>query len=232
MATAHGTSTRCTAEDRRRQILATATDIFARQGFKGTTTRQIAEAAQVNEAIIFRHFPSKEELYWAVLEHKCNEGRKRWQRYEHLADGTSPEEAFASLARAYLQHRRQDASLGRLLLFSALEHHQLSRRFFETYIAKFYEDTARGIRKQIQAGKFREVDPLLAARSFFGMVWYHFLIQELFGAKYVQKFHLDKASRAIADIWLQGMLPRGKPPATGGRQLAGAAGAGRKRAKR
>ena len=50
-------SSRLPAPDRRRQILAVAMELFARRGFRGTTTRQIAERAGVNEAIVFRHFP-------------------------------------------------------------------------------------------------------------------------------------------------------------------------------
>ena len=40
-----------------------AMELFARQGYQGTTTRQISERAHVNEALIFRHFPRKEDLY-------------------------------------------------------------------------------------------------------------------------------------------------------------------------
>jgi len=193
--------------------LEAATELFASQGFKGTTTRQIAEHAKVNEAIIFRHFSTKEDLYWAVLEHKCEQGGERQIIAECLAGNASPEETFAGLARAYLRFRQKDSSMGRLLLFSALEHHKLSERFFRTHIAEFYEDTAQYIRKQIKAGRFRSVDPLIAARGFWGMVGYHFLIQELFGAKYYQEFDLDQASEAIADLWMNGMLPKPKPRA-------------------
>ena len=64
------TQVRFSAADRRQQILDVATELFAAQGFQGTTTRQIAERSRVTEALIFRHFPGKEELYWAVIERK------------------------------------------------------------------------------------------------------------------------------------------------------------------
>jgi AcrR family transcriptional regulator len=201
------TPARFRAEDRRQQILETATQLFARQGYDGTTTRQIAERARVNEAIIFRHFPSKEELYWAVIEHKCREGHGRQIVAARLESGAPVEEVFAGIAEDFLKLRERDSTLTRLLLFSALEHHRLSQRFFDVHIAEVYETLAHYIRKQIQAGKFREVDPLLAARGFWGMVIYHFLIQELFGAKRSQHIDARHASRTLADIWLQGMLP-------------------------
>jgi AcrR family transcriptional regulator len=203
-------ATRCCAEERRRQILETATQLFASQGFGGTTTRQIAEVARVNEALIFRHFPTKDELYWAVLEHKCEEGRGRKIIAEHLARNASPRETLAGIASAFFESRQQDATLGRLLLFSALERHTLSRRFFRTHIADLYDSLAQYIRERIAAGEFREMDPLLAARSFWGMVIYHFQVQELFGGKEYQEIEIDRASRVIADVWLEGMLPRNR----------------------
>jgi AcrR family transcriptional regulator len=210
MATARlRTASRCSAEDRRRQILEAATALFARQGFGGTTTRQVAERAHVNEAIIFRHFPTKEDLYWAVLEHKCEEGHSKQIVADYVARKVPPQEFFAGIARTFLRAREQDSTLGRLLLFSALEHHKLSQRFFRKHIADLYEGLAQYIRQQIREGNFREVDPLLAARGYWGMIVYHFLIQELFGAKHYQEFDIDETSRVLANVWLQGMEPRG-----------------------
>ncbi len=58
---------RLSSEERRDQILAAALELFARDGLYGVTTKAIAGAAGVSEALIFRHFPSKEELFDAVL---------------------------------------------------------------------------------------------------------------------------------------------------------------------
>src|SRR5215471_20634491 len=65
--------------DIRQQILKTAIRLFAQKGFRGTTTREIALAAGVNEVTIFRHFSSKQDLYAAILEVKSNEaGISTW----------------------------------------------------------------------------------------------------------------------------------------------------------
>jgi TetR/AcrR family transcriptional regulator len=50
------TPTRMSASDRRNQLIDVAIDLFSRKGFGGTTTKEIAAAAGVTEAIIFRHF--------------------------------------------------------------------------------------------------------------------------------------------------------------------------------
>ena len=91
-------TTRLSATDRRQQILQVATQLFARQGFNGTTTRQIAEKAHVNEAIIFRHFPTKDDLYWGVLDEKVQRARSRHKLEERFHEKQEARELFIELA--------------------------------------------------------------------------------------------------------------------------------------
>jgi AcrR family transcriptional regulator len=58
-------------EGRRGAIVAAAVPLFARKGFAGTTTKEIAEAAKVSEALVFKHFPSKAALYEEILRQGC-----------------------------------------------------------------------------------------------------------------------------------------------------------------
>ena len=196
---------RYTSADRREQILDVASTLFAQQGFRGTTTRLIADRAAVTEALIFRHFPSKEELYWSVLERKINTAGARERMEETLQSGGGDLEILSRLALQVLERRSKDHTLSRLLIFSALEKHELSERFFRNYVADYFEVLAKFVRKGIAAGRFRPVDPLLAARSFLGMVVYHSWIQELYGGKEIQDFDNEVVSRNLAAVWLQGM---------------------------
>ena len=64
---------RLTAEARKEAIVEAVRDVFAQKGFDGTTTRELAQAAGVSEALLYKHFPSKESLYAAMLE-GCSKG--------------------------------------------------------------------------------------------------------------------------------------------------------------
>jgi AcrR family transcriptional regulator len=199
-----GHQARLSSGDRRQQIVEVATRLFARQGYEGTTTRQIAEAADVNEAIIFRHFSTKEDLYWAVIEDQCRMRAGREKLEQALGSGQNDEQIFTSIASEFLS---RDATLPRLLLFSALERHEVSQRFFKVHVASYYEILGDYIRRRIGDGAFRDVDPILAARSFFGMLVYHFQVQELFGAKHLHNIELEHAVKTFVGIWLKGMRP-------------------------
>jgi AcrR family transcriptional regulator len=57
---------RLSAEERREAIIKAVRCVFAEKGFHGTTTRELAEAAGVSEALLFKHFPTKEALFSAM----------------------------------------------------------------------------------------------------------------------------------------------------------------------
>ena len=211
---------RLRAADRREQILAVAATLFARQGYKGTTTKEIAAKAGITEALIFRHFPSKEDVYWAVIEAKIDDNSPRERMQARLTVKGTDAEILRGLAVDILERRAKDHTLSRLLLYSALENHRLSHRFFRSFVSGYYGLLAEYIERRILDGKFRPVDPVLAARGFLGMIIYHSWVQELFGGKRYEKLSVQHVSRTLVDLWLQGMLQpeskrRGKHSANG-----------------
>src|ERR1700730_308321 len=62
---------RMTGDLRRQLILGAARRCFARNGFAGTTTKSVAAAAAISEALLFKHFPSKAALYAEILAEEC-----------------------------------------------------------------------------------------------------------------------------------------------------------------
>ena len=197
---------RLSAPDRRQALLNAALQLFSQQGYRGTTTKAIARRAGVSEALLFRHFPNKQDLYWSVLEEQCDLRRGRATLEELLHSGENDEELFAGIAEVILRRNFADSRLYRLLLYSALENHELSHRFFTTYISSYYQAVAAHIRSRIKDGRFRKTDPLLAARLFIGMALHYFLVEELFKGGH-QEFDLKKVSRTAAQVWLDGMKP-------------------------
>ena len=132
-------------DKRREQILQTAVDLFSQRGFKGTTTKEIARAAGVSEAMVFRHFATKDELYGAILHNKgCRDGVHRfpWEENETLQEAIKQKDDFAvfyNIALDAMNKHQADEGFMRLLFYSALEEHALAERFFNEFIARVYE---------------------------------------------------------------------------------------------
>jgi AcrR family transcriptional regulator len=80
-------SIRLPTAERRDSIVAAAVPLFARKGFAGTTTREIAEAAGVSEALVFKHFATKTALYDAILE-SCEDADPEFDRLMQLPAST------------------------------------------------------------------------------------------------------------------------------------------------
>src|SRR5262245_58831982 len=106
-------------EERRLQILRVAEQLFSERGFRGTTTKEIALAAGVSEAMVFRHFATKEELYAAILDHKaCSSGVNFEPEQTAAAAIASKDDrgVFETLALNALEHHEKDPEFQRLLL--------------------------------------------------------------------------------------------------------------------
>ncbi len=179
------TKPRIPAAARRASIIRAAASIFGEKGFSGTKTREIASRAGVSEALIFKHFPSKEDLYAAILaEQSPVPGLV--ERIQTLAEQRNDVEMFTAIAETIVGGA-PDQNLMRLILFSALENHELSDMFFQNHIRHFYDALASYIEQRIADGAFQPVEPLVAARAFMGMLIYHRLLTVLFRAPLTQE---------------------------------------------
>lgn len=201
-------SVRMAGEERRLQILAVAVSLFSRKGFRGTTTKEIAHAAGVSEAMVFRHFATKEELYAAILDHKaCS--HDNFEPAEMAADAIKRKDdraVFESLALAALNHHEKDPEFQRLLLHSALEKHELAEMFFEKFVRRVYEFLGGYIRERQREGALLEMDPAIVVRCFIGMVMHHSLNNNLWDpARHLLNISNESAAKYFTDILLNGI---------------------------
>lgn len=206
-------SIRMPAENRRGQIVAVAAELFSQKGLRGTTTKEIADQAGVSEAIIFRHFATKDDLYHAILDYKVKQGTERIQKDLNDAASRKDDNAyFGSLAFNMLEFHTKDRTFMRLLLFSALEGHELSEIFFHSTAREIKNQIRRYIKQRIADGAFRRVDPALAARAFVGMVLNQAQVRTIFRDDDLRFSNRQIADRFV-DMFLAGIRnPRHKSP--------------------
>ena len=203
---------RMAGDERRSQILRVAVRLFSREGFRGTTTKKIAQAAGVSEAMVFRHFATKEELYAAILDHKACSG-DAVDLELMVADAVKRKDdhaVFEGLAFNALEHHEHDPEFQRLLLHAALEGHELAQMFFEKFVRRVYEFLGGYIRQRQLEGAMIDIDPAIVVRSFIGMIIHHSLNNNLWDP---QRRLLDlpneKAAKYFTEILLNGIRSEG-----------------------
>ncbi len=198
-----------TAGSRREQILRGAMQLFAEKGFRGTTTREIARQLEISEALMFKYFPTKEALYRAIIQ-KRTDGSEEMLFPREAVEAKDDRQVFRSIASYLISKNTQDPTFMRLIQYSALEGHELSRIFFETYAMERTRLLSGYIRQRIKEKAFRKVPPLLAARAFIGMVIQYVQSQELYGLKDHIQFSQKKVVDTFVETFLNGLNGDGK----------------------
>ena len=189
-------------------IVETAIRLFAEKGFRGTTTRDLAAAVGVTEPVLYIHFRNKRELYDAVVETKVQEGRDQVARLlGPYQDGQDDRSFFTRLGELLLEKYEQDPAYVRLLLFSALERHEVAELFYERQLLDFQRQVVKYIERRVREGAFRAVDPLIAARAFVGMIAHHGLMGVLFPDR-VPHTSRKKIVQGVVDILMKGLSER------------------------
>ncbi len=127
-------SPRLDAEQRRRAIVEAVTPLFARKGFAGTTTKELAEAAGISEALLYRHFPSKEALYREILLSDVQGGTPVFRRMQSLEPSTSTliHIVHRIVQWFLLEQSPERKNRLRLVINSLLEDGEFARLVFET----------------------------------------------------------------------------------------------------
>jgi AcrR family transcriptional regulator len=194
--------------ERRDAIIAAAVRLFSEKGFRGATTRELAAALDVTEPVIYQHFETKRDLYRAIIETKARERRQDNEYWQDVENPRGDREFFGAVARLLLQRVERDPSYLRLLLFSALEGHELADLFFERDAVEFYDRIAHYIRKRIDEGAFRaEIDAAMSARVLVGMAVHHATVQALFRDTVVTASR-EEYAKAMVEIFLAGIERR------------------------
>ncbi|HLE63393.1 MAG TPA: TetR/AcrR family transcriptional regulator [Pyrinomonadaceae bacterium] len=212
---------RMAGEERRLQILRVAVSLFSQKGFRGTTTKEIAGLAGVSEAMVFRHFATKQELYAAILDHKACSGDTLNPEMivAEAIEKKDDRAVFERLALAALEHHECDKEFQRLLLYSALEGHQLAEMFFEKFVKRVYELLGGYIRERQRDGAMSELEPALVVRAFVGMIIHHSLNNNLWDPnRRLLNVSNEIAARSFTDILLNGIS--GKPKNAGGAETS------------
>jgi AcrR family transcriptional regulator len=203
---------RLTHGARSNHVIETAIRLFAQKGFQGTKTKEIAEAAGVNEALIFRDFQTKENLYCAILDYASDRiGAAGWiEELSPYRDRRDDRALFSRLALRLFETFGREHALFRLMVYCALEHHELARKFREALVEpleRFIEDY---LRLRQEEGAFRPADPHALGRCFLHMCHHHVLRQVLFGDQ-AQPAADAAAAKVFTEIFLEGARKKHAP---------------------
>ena len=195
---------RLAAAERKQQLLKAARASFLGSGPNGTTIRDIAAVAGVNEALIYRHFSSKEQMFEAAIVEPLIELMTQLQsEARSLPVGTDDElvSFTKDFYRALLQTFAETIELFGMVLFSD---RVAGRDFYTAHLAPFIDSVTETVSSNLNSWAHEDFDPKTVTTMGVGMCW------GLTMDSYFREEPLDSelTAEAITDIVFKGLLKR------------------------
>lgn len=199
---------RLEAEERRTQIMEAALAVFTEKGLAAARTREIAARAGISEALIYRHFKSKDDLYQAAVRSLTEHHPLEPDLMEPMAAGDD-EAVLRAVAEHVLGHGRQDPRLATMAVRAALEKpvcrvvaeshsgHRPPRELLVDYL-----------RERATAGAIDCPNPELTARLFVQMLFLNVADIHLSITGPPLEVDDTEAAREMARLFVRGLRPR------------------------
>ncbi|MDA8364405.1 MAG: helix-turn-helix domain containing protein [Gammaproteobacteria bacterium] len=162
---------RLSAAERRQLILQKAIELFAQQGFRATRVKDIAERVGTSDALVFQHFPTKRDLYNAILDELC--ARRHFTEIERLlyySPDYDLEDVLTRLSAWILERTEAEPAWLRLILYASLEQDEGAPGLIAEHFQRIIDYVAYEVAEGQRAGNFKPGNAELLARDFFAGV--------------------------------------------------------------
>ena len=194
------------------RLVEAAVQLFSRHGYKGTTTRQIAQLAGVNEATLFRCFACKTDLFWAAAESRLTRLKLGRELQKSLAMDLDPEIVLPMLVDFLVENISHDLELVRLLYVAGFELPG-ARRMFREHLGPIFDAVNAYFDRCAARGAICAPEPGFATLGLAGAVSAHCNLVELFAGE-ERPLNTQTLAPAYAQFWLNAL--RAHPPAARG----------------
>ncbi len=210
---------------RTEKIAAAAARLFARQGYHGTSTREIARLADVSENTLFRYFDCKEVLFWSALRLYLADLKMRRDLLDAIGRCEPPEVVLPKLVELIKDTVEFRPELLRLMGVAFLELHWKSEAIFQESVSPLFSLIRQYLAANIKLGRLRDLDPTMATAALLSTVLLHPSLSRLVDGDCQRFVDSKEAGRAYTRFWLDVLTAAASPvtprqtPATGDMQI-------------
>lgn len=201
---------RVRTEEKRRQIVAIASELFQELGYDRTSMSLISERLGGSKATLYGYFKSKEDLLQSVLVYDVTEEADRLMN--EFLSGRNLREGLISLGRAYMTRRLSPGPIANIRIVSTQpESSTIGKEFYENVLGPAWKRLANRFQSMMDAGVLKRADPWIAAMQWKGMCEWDMFERRLLGAiKAGDPDEINRAATAAADSFLELYEARGR----------------------
>lgn len=162
----------------RAAVLKAARTVFARRGFEGASTREVAEVAGVNNAMIYYHFKDKSDLYRSVLARSFDEFDRIWDHPVFDSSATSRKK-IRTYVEGFIRFQHANEEIRRIMSMEFSSCSDNSQWLADKHFSGGYERLAGLLREAMRSGELRRTDLSLAVSCLIGMIIHSFTVRPL-----------------------------------------------------
>jgi len=206
---------------RTNKILDAAAQLFARQGYHATTTREIAELAAVSENTLFRHFKDKEDIFCSALRSSASSLTRRWQLPHEPKAGESLDSALPKFLAELADTTNRRPETFRLIAIAFLELHGKGENLCRDLVSPLLSEITEFLANGVKRGEVLDVDPALLAASLMAMILIQPQLSKLVGTNDPTEPGGPDSVNRYSNFWLLVLSPRLQVSATPSLSTAG-----------
>lgn len=193
-----------TTEER---IIEAAVQLFARQGFTGSSTQEIARLAGVSEVTVFRHFPRKRDLFWAATESRLRRLRISKELRTRLERDENPRTALPGIVSLLVETVHHQPEMLRLLYLSLFELENGAERVLRKHLVPLFQPVREYLSRCASKGLIRDLEPGVAALGLAASVAAHQNLQQVLISEAEPYASTDDAIAAYTEFWMKALVP-------------------------
>lgn len=189
------------------RIIRAAVALFSRQGYHGTSTRDIARLADVSEVTLFRYFERKEDVFWAALASCFDTLTPRLTSLEPVVRSAAPEIFLPRILNILIDTATFSPELVRLIAIALLEVHGKAEDVCRQHLTPLFTVIANYLDRSIEAGHVRNLNPSITTLGIALTVLAQPELSRLLDGCHLSKLDLRDVLHTYTQFWLSALLP-------------------------
>ncbi len=191
--------------DTKKRLLEATLKLISEKGYRGATTRKIAQEAGVTELTLFRHFGSKEKLFKELLGSYTF--LPRLKELLPKLDGLSSREALELIATRFLLTLKERKSMVRIMYSEYATYPENIREVYNKFVLEMRTTLAAYFEGLQKRGVLRKnISPAMTARMFLWIIFSYFRSEEIMQSSGMKKAAMEKQIREMIDIFMSGTV--------------------------
>jgi AcrR family transcriptional regulator len=188
------------------RIVHGAVVLFSRQGYHGTSTREIARLAQVSEVTIYRYFEGKEDIFQAALESSFSSIKPHLRLLPPTSKYEAPEVMIPRIVGLLRDTVSLSPELVWLILVAFLEVHGDSEKICREHLAQLLTAIDDYLKTHIQAGRIRNVNSAIVTVAMAMSVFVQPEISRIIGWSQFQALNSRQILNEYSAFWVNALI--------------------------